>query len=179
MTRPVVSMNRVACGVLALLAFVALLVVQFNVPWASSHASSGLASSDTTARTWGQDQTGSAFGFSGHDSKNWFDGGWDDSQQDAVNQLRVAGPLLAGGALLLLVGAILALAMPTGTGPIVTLIGAVVTGAATALYYIALDDLFSEPTWEVGFFVTLGGAVLGLVGGVLGLLGGTARQTTY
>lgn len=172
-------MSRLACGVLALLAFVALLVVQFNVPWANVHQSGFGASTDQTARTWGEDSSGSAFGFSGHDSKNWFDGGWDDSQQDAVNQLRVAAPLLLAGAVVLLLGAILALALPGGTGAIVTLIGAVVAAGSAALYYIAIGDLYdNNASWQVGFFVAAGGAVLGLVGGVLGLLGGSTRQAT-
>src|ERR1041385_5543003 len=146
-------MSRLACGVLALLAFVALLVVQFNVPWANAHQSGFGASSDQTARTWGQDSSGSAFGFSGHDSKNGCDGGWHDSQQGAVHQLRVAAPLLVGGAVILLLGAILALAMPGGTGAIVSLIGAVVAAAAAALYYVAIDDLYNDQaSWQVGFF---------------------------
>lgn len=173
-------MSRVACGILALLAFVALLVVQFNVPWGSTHASGFGASADRTARTWGEDQSGSAFGFSGSDSKGWYDGDWDDEDQNAVNQLRVAAPLLLGGMVVLLAGAIMALAMPGATGAIVSLIGAVVTAASAALYYIAIDDLYDNgPTWEVGFYVAIGGVVLGLVGGVVGLLGrNTAGATT-
>jgi hypothetical protein len=173
-------MSRVACGVLALLAFVALLVVQFNVPFGNVHASGVGASADRTARTWGEDQSNSAFGFSNSHSKSWYDGGWDDDEQNAVDQLRVAAPLLVAGAILLLVGAILALAMPGTMGAIVALIGAVVTAAAAALYYLAIDDLYNQDaTWQVGFYVTIGGAVLGLVGGVVGLLGrNTAGATT-
>jgi hypothetical protein len=171
-------MTRVACFVLALLAFVALLVIQFNVPWGSEKAGGSAFGSDRTARTWGEDTTSRAFGFSGSDSKSWYDGGWEDDEQSAVNQLRVAAPVLAAGALLLLVGGILALGAAGGSGPIIALIGGVLAAGGSAMYYIAIDDLYGGATWEVGFYVAIGGAVLGLVGGVLGLLGGTARQTT-
>lgn len=161
-----------------MLAFVALLVIQFNVPWGTTEASGFGASSERTARTWGEDQSASAFGFSGSDSRGWFDGGWEDDEQNAVNQLRFAAPLLMAAAIVLLVGSILALAMPGGSGAIVALIGAVLAAGAAAMYYIAIDDLYNtDVAWQVGFFVAIGGAVLGLAGGVVGLLGGATRQT--
>jgi hypothetical protein len=169
-------MSRVACGVLALFAFVPLLVVQFNVPWGTVEAGGSFGSAERTARTWGEDQSASAFGFSGSDSKGWYEGDWEDEEQNAVNQLRIAAPLLAAGAVAVLVGAVLALAMPGGSGPIVTLVGGVLTGAAAAMYFVAIDDLYNaDAAWDVGFYVTVGGAVVALVGGVVGLIGGARR----
>jgi hypothetical protein len=172
-------MSRVACAVLALLAFVALLIVQANLPWADREESGFGASAKATIRTWDLHSEGSFFGASGSDSKGWYDDGWNDSQQNAVMQLQIAAPLLLASAVILLVGAILSFAARGSAGSIVTLIGGVLAGAAVLLFFLASQDLLdNKATWMAGFYVGLGGAILGLVGGVIGLAGGNMRGSS-
>lgn len=171
-------MSRLACAILALVGFVALLVVQFNVPWANQHASGFGGSADRTARTWGESDSGSYFGFSGSNQKGWYDSGWSDQDRNAVNQLQVAAPLVVAGTILLLVGAILSFG-PGAPGPIVTLIGGLVAVGGAVLYFLAIQDLFNNnQAWQTGFYFAVIGAVLGLVGGVIGLAAGNRRMAT-
>jgi lipopolysaccharide export LptBFGC system permease protein LptF len=167
-------MSRVASAILALLAFVALLIVQFNLPWAHREDESGFASAEITVRTWDLEATGSAFGFTGTDTKGWYDGGWDDEQENAVTQMQIAAPLLVAASVLLLVGAVLS--FTRGPGSLVALVGGVLAAAATLLYFLASQDLLDNgATWLAGFYLGLAGTILGLAGGVVGLAVGNMR----
>jgi len=173
-------MSRLACAILALVGFVALLVVQFNVPWANQHASGFGGSADQTARTWGKSDSGSAFfgSYSGSTYQGWYDGGWSDSDKNAVNQLQVAAPLVVAGTVLLLIGAILSFG-PGPAGPIVALVGGLCAVGGTVLYFLAIQDLFNNnQAWQTGFYLAIIGSVLGLVGGVVGMAMGNRRTMT-
>lgn len=165
-------MSKLACAILALVGFVALLVVQTNVPWADSNG----GGSKETARTWRRTSDSNFLGFSSSNSKGWYDSGWNDSDKNAVNQLQVAAPLVLAGLLLLLVGAILSFSAPGGGGPIITLVGGLVAAAGTVLYFLAIQDLFNNnQTWQTGFYLAVAGTVLGLAGGVVGMAAGNRR----
>lgn len=167
-------MSRVASAILALLAFVALLIVQFNLPWANREESGGGASSEITVRTWEMEATGSFFGFSGSESKGWYEGGWEDEQKNAVMQMQIASPLLVAAAVLLLVGGILA--FTRGPGALVALIGGVLAAAGTLLAFMASQDLLdSEATWMAGLYLGIIGAVLGVAGGAFGMASSNMR----
>ena len=169
-------MSRVACAVLALLAFVALLIVQGNLPWAEREQSGFGASSTATIRTWDLEASGSAFGFSGSDTRSWYDDGWDDEDRNAVTQLQIAAPALVAGTVLLLVGTILSFTSQGSQGAIITLVGGILAAAGTLLYYLASQDLLdNDATWMVGFYLGLTATILGLAGGVVGLAGGNLR----
>jgi hypothetical protein len=173
-------MSRVVCAVLALLGFVALAVVQANLPWAEREESGFGATAKETVRTWSDERSGSFSFFgdesSGSETNGWYEDGWDDEDENAVMQVRIAIPLLLAGAVLLLVGTILCF---TGRGPagsILTLVGGILAAASVLLYFLASQDLLdNKATWMVGFYVALGGALLGIVGGVIGLAGGNMR----
>ena len=169
-------MSRVACAVLALLSFVALLIVQGNLPWAEREQSGFGATSRETVRTWEAEQSGSAFGFSGSDRRGWYEGGWEDEDRNAVTQLQIGAPVLVAGTVLLLVGTILSFTSRGAQGAIVTLVGGILAAAGTLLYYLAAQDLLDNgATWMVGFYLGLTAAVLGLAGGVVGLAAGNMR----
>ncbi|HUR25082.1 MAG TPA: hypothetical protein VM327_03590 [Candidatus Thermoplasmatota archaeon] len=169
-------MSRTACAVLALLAFVALLVVQFNLPWANHEESGFGATAEATVRTWDLKGSGSFGGFSGSDTKGWYDGGWDDEDKNAVTQLQIAAPALVAATVLLLVGTILSFTSRGSQGAIITLVGAILAAAATLLYFLASQDLLdNEATWLVGFYLGLTATILGLAGGVVGLAAGNMR----
>jgi hypothetical protein len=165
-------MTRLACAVLALVAVVALAIVQTNIPWADQNSNG----SHTTARTWDRTSDNNFFGFSSHDSKGWYDSGWSDQDKNAVNQLQLAAPLVLAGAVLLLVGSLLAFTAPGTAGAIVSLVGGLCAAGGTLLYFLAIQDLFNNSqTWQGGFYLGVAGAVLGVAGGVIGLAAGNRR----
>jgi hypothetical protein len=164
-------MSKLACAVLGLVAFVALLLVQGNLPWAEE------TDGDATAHTWGQTESGSNFIFSYSSAKSWYDGGWDGEDQNAVNQLQVASPILVGGTVLLLVGSLLAFTAPGAPGPIVTTLGGLGAAAGTLLYFLAIQDLYdNNVAWQAAFYLALIGSLLGVAGGVIGLAAGNRRR---
>lgn len=170
-------MSRVACAVLALLAFVALLIVQANLPWADREESGFGATSKLTIRTWDAEAEGSAFGFSGSDSRGWYDDGWEDEDRNAVTQLQIAAPLLVAAAVLLLVGTILS--FTNGPGPLVTLVGGVLAAGGTVLYFLAAQDLLdSDATWMAAFYLAVTGTILGVAGGAFGMASGNLSDST-
>ena len=172
----VLHMSRTACAVLALLAFVALLIVQANLPWAEREQSGFGATSTGTVRTWDFKAEGSAFGVSGSDTRGYYDGDWDDEDQNAVTQLQIGAPALVAGTVLLLVGTILSFTSRGSQGAIITLVGGILAAAGTLLYYLASQDLFdSDATLMVGFYLGLTATILGLAGGVVGLAAGNLR----
>lgn len=172
-------MSRTATAVLALLAFVALMIVQANLPWGNREESGFGATSEVTVRTWDLEASGSAFGFSGSDRRGWYDGGWDDEDKNAVMQLQIGAPLLVGAAALLLVGSILAFTGRGAPGAIVTLVGGLLAAGGTLLFFLATQDLLdSEASWLAGFYLGLAGAILGIAGGVVGLAAGNTRGST-
>jgi len=169
-------MSRTACAVLALLAFVALLIVRGNLPWAEREQSGFGATAKETLHTWDAEESGSAFGVSGSDRRGYYDGGWDDEDQNAVTQLQIGAPALVAGTVLLLVGTILSFTSRGSQGAIVTLVGGILAAAGTLLYYLAAQDLLdNDATWLVGFYLALTAAILGLAGGVVGLAAGNMR----
>jgi xanthosine utilization system XapX-like protein len=171
-------MSRVVCAVLALLGLVAVLIVQANLPWADREESGFGATSHATIRTWDLKAEGSAFGFSGSDTKGWYDDGWDDEDKNAVTQLQIAAPLVISSAALFLVGTILSFAMRGPSGPIVTLMGGILAAAGTLLFYLASQDLLdNEATWQAGLWLGVTGAVLGVAGGAFGLASGNMRAS--
>src|SRR5205085_3585098 len=102
--RPGVQMSRTITATLALIAFVALLLVQF-VPWSNQHANGGFfGSADRTAFTWGQQDSANGYFWTGGQTKSWYDSGWDSGSQNAVDQIRIAIPLLTVATILILVG---------------------------------------------------------------------------
>ncbi|MHB1262432.1 MAG: hypothetical protein ACYC2H_12035 [Thermoplasmatota archaeon] len=172
-------MSRVATAVLALLAFVALMIVQANLPWGNREESGFGATSEITVRTWDLKASGSAFGFSGTESRGWYDGGWDGEDKNAVMQLQIGAPLLVAAAALLLVGTILAFTGRGSQGAIVTLVGGVLAAGGTLLFFLATQDLLdNEAAWLAGFYLGLGATILGLAGGVVGLATGNMRGST-
>jgi hypothetical protein len=165
-------MSKLACAILALVGFVALLVVQTNVTWGDTDS----GGSHKQARTWGQTTSGGGFLFAYSGSQSWYDSGWSSQDKNAVNQLQVAAPLVLAGLLLLLVGAILSFTAPGAGGPITTLIGGLLTAAGTVLYFLAIQDLYNNnQTWQTGFYLAVAGTVLGLAGGVVGMAAGNRR----
>ena len=167
-------MSKLACAVLGLVAFVALLLVQGNLPWGKE------TDGDGTAHTWGQTESGSAFGgfFSYSSARSWYDGGWDDEDRNAVNQLQVASPILVAGTVLLLVGSLLAFTGEGATGAIVTILGGLGAAAGTLLYFLAIQDLYDNGvSWQTAFYLAFVGSLLGVAGGVLGLVGANTRRT--
>jgi hypothetical protein len=164
-------MDRLIPTALALAACVALVVLQANVPWAHVKQGSGSAYAERTVTTW-QDQGSMKFGgFSNGQSKGWFEGNWDDSEQAAVAKFRVAAPLLVGAALLLLVGGLLVLTVRGPVAAILTLLGAVAAIVATVLYSIASQDLLGgQQSWLSGFYIAIAACACGLVGGTLAFL---------
>ena len=161
---------------LALLAFVALLIVQFNLPWADREESGFGATAQITVRTWDLEATGGFQGFSGTDTKGWYEGDWDDEDENAVMQLQIGAPALVAGTVLLLVGTILSFTSRGSQGPILALVGGILAAAGTLLYFLASQDLLdNEATWMVGFYLGLTATILGLAGGVVGLAGGNLR----
>jgi hypothetical protein len=164
-------MSKLACAVLGLVAFVALLLVQGNLPWAEE------TDGDATAHTWGQTESGSNFLFSYSSAKSWYDGGWGDEDQNAVNQLQVATPVLVAGTVLLLVGSLLAFTGEGATGATLTLVGGLGAAAGTLLYFLAFQDLYDNGvTWQAAFYLAFIGSLLGVAGGVVGLVGANTRR---
>jgi hypothetical protein len=150
-------MSRVACAVLALLAFVAIAVVQANLPWAEHEQSAFGGTEKGTVRTWSAESevAFTAFGAESSDSETsgWYDGGWED--EDMILCFTGRGP----------------------AGAILTVVGGVMAAAAVLLYYLASQDFFdNDSTWMAGFYVALVGAVFGVAGGVIGLAGGNLRD---
>lgn len=169
-------MSRVACAVLALLAFVALLIVQANLPWATREDSGFGAEAEATVRTWDFKATGSFGGFSGSDTRGWYEGDWEDEDKNAVTQLQIGAPALVAATVLLLVGTLLAFTSRGSQGAIIALVGGILAAAGTLLYFLASQDLLdNEATWLVGFYLGLTATILGLAAGVVGLAAGTLR----
>lgn len=170
------NMSRTACAVLALLAFVALLIVQGNLPWASHEQAAFGATSEETVRTWDAKQTDSFGTASGSETKGWYDDGWEDQDKNAVTQLQIGAPALVAGTVLLLFGTILSFTSRGSQGAILTLVGGILAAAGTLLYYLASQDLLdSAATLMVGFYLALTATILGLAGGIVGLVGGNMR----
>lgn len=166
---------RLTAGILALLATVCMILVQF-LPWASQSMDGFGASSKTSAYTWEAQSKGSAFGFSGSDSTGWYSGDWDDAddeQRNAVAQLRIAIPLLLVGLIVVAIGALLFFVMGGSSAAIVTTVAALVCIAGTWLFAHGVDRLFSsDQGWAASFYLAIAASALALLGGVLGLVGG-------
>lgn len=163
-------MANLAAAILAVLAFVGLLLLQSNVPWGNE------GDGDGTVRTWSEAESG-GFLFSYSNTRGWYDGGWEDSDQNAVAQLQVAAPLLAAATVLVLVGAILAFGPNGYSGSIVALVGALLAAAATLLYYLGTLDLYNnDVSWQPGLTIALVASVLGLAGGLFGMASGNVRR---
>ena len=175
----VLPMSRVVCAVLALLALVAVLIVQANLPWAEREESGFGADAAETVRTWDWNRDTSFGGtVSGSETRGWYDDGWDDEDKNAVTQLQIAAPLVIGSAALFLVGTILCFAVRGPSGPIVSLIGGLLAAAGSLLFYLASQDLLdNEATWQAGLWLGATGAILGVAGGAFGLASGNLRAS--
>jgi hypothetical protein len=166
-------MRNLATAVLGLLAFLALLFVQGNVPWATE------GSGDGTVHTWGETQSGSNFLFSYSSARGWYEGGWADADQNAVTQFQVAAALVVLATAVLLIGCLLAFGGDGPQGSIVTLVGGLLASAGTLMFYLATLDLYdNDASWQVGFYFAFAASLLGVAGGVLGLAAGNLRRTS-
>lgn len=168
-------MSRTITAVLALLAFVALLLVQF-MPWSNQHASGFGATADSTAFTWGKQDTANSYFWTGGQTKSWYDSDWNSDQQNAVDQIRIAIPLLTVATILLLVGSLIAFSDSWTGGAILSLVGALVGAGAAWLFSVAINDLYNgNQVWQTSFYLAIGGTVLGLAAGIVGLATGNRR----
>lgn len=169
---------RLTGGVLALVALVCLVLVQF-LPWGTQSQSSGGARAEVTAYTWESEMTASFLGTSSSESHGWYSSEWDDADDDqksAVTQIRIAIPILLAGLVLTAAGGLLFFLAGGGAGAIVTTIASLATVAATWLFAASLDDLFEgNQEWGASFYLAIVGSGLALLGGILGLVAGNQR----
>lgn len=167
-------MNRLAAPILAILAFVALVVLQFGVPWGQVRQEMGGGFGERTLTTWQDEQSGGFEGFTAGERKGWYEGDWADGDQSAVDKIRIAIPLLIGGTVLLLVGAILAFTGRGSSAAIVNILGTALAIVGSVLFCIAAEDLLDgQQDWLVGFYFAIAGCVLGLAAAIVGFASGS------
>src|SRR5205085_7485747 len=111
--------------------------------------------------------------WTGGQTKSWYDSGWDSGSQNAVDQIRIAIPLLTVATILILVGSLIAFSDSWTGGAVLSLVGGLVAAGATWLFGVALNDLYNgNQVWQTGFYLAVGGTVLGLAAGIVGLASG-------
>lgn len=174
---------RLLPAILGLLAFVALVLPLFNLTWAYVRQAGGGPGgyyAEHAVDTW-QDHMSAGFaGYSGGQSKGWFEGDHGNGSGAAVAQLRIAAPLLVAAVVLALLGGVVGLVVPSRAGSIVLLAAFACALAATLLYSIAAQDLLDgQQKWGAGIWWAGAGCVLALAAAVAGLAqGGRAARAS-
>lgn len=169
-------MSRTLVAVLATLAALALVLVQF-LPWGGVSGSVFGASFSGDANTWTMETSGSGFGSDFSDKENWYTGDFEDAEEDDeefrtyLMQVRIAIPFVIAGLLLSAVAAILAF-MARGPSALLLLVGGIAATAGTILFAIAVDGMFdSDQDWGPSFYLGIVASALALIGGIVGLAG--------
>lgn len=181
---------KTTSAALAGVAVLAMIVVQF-APWAHYETSSSSPGFDfgfgttpafdfdveLTSFTWEAEST-----VNGESTDtNWYDNDMDDT--DGIGALRTAIPFLLVGTIVVLAGALLAMARPGSTGAIATLAGGVLLAVGITLFIVGTHTLYEDTdfTWQASFYLAIAACVLALGGGITALMAGNtnAAKTAF